>query len=198
MSEEEIQFFSENTGEYIQMEGFLSTSLSRDTAERFINNAFLEIKVEEGERRYGDHGFVDITEFSVYQNEKEILFNCMNTFRIEGGQKERINKQDVDVFRLRYVSMVGLKESMGRGTAVGERELKMIENYDYQQKQAGSSQADLLYQLEEWGEAAKQARRQLYQLQLRRNREQLAFHQEQNLPFFRQHLPLQRIRWQSI
>ena len=99
----------------------------------------------------------------------------MNTFQIEGVKKERINQQDVDVFRLRYVPMIGLKESMGRGTAVGERELKMIKNYDYQQKQAGSSQADLLYQLEEWGEAAKQARRQLYQLKLRKNREQLAF-----------------------
>ena len=79
----------------------------------------------------------------------------MNTFQIEGSKKEKINKQDVDVFELRYVSMVGLKESMSRGITVGERELKMIENYDYQQKQAESSQADLLYQLEEWGEAAK-------------------------------------------
>ena len=79
----------------------------------------------------------------------------MNTFQIEESKKERINKQDVDMFRLRYVSMVGLKKSMSRGTGVGERELKMIKNYDYQQKQVGSSQADLLYQLEEWGEAAK-------------------------------------------
>ena len=70
MSEEEIKFFAENTGEYIQMEGFLSTSLWRAVGENFINNTFLKIRVEESERQYADHGFADISEDSLYKREK--------------------------------------------------------------------------------------------------------------------------------
>ena len=70
MADDEIQFFSANKGKYVQMEGFLSTSLSKGADQMFINNTLLEISIDENERKYEDHGFADISADSIYQDEK--------------------------------------------------------------------------------------------------------------------------------
>ena len=53
-------FFKKSIGSYVQMEGFLSTSLEESSARAFIKNAFLEITVANEQLRPDDYGFADI------------------------------------------------------------------------------------------------------------------------------------------
>ena len=59
---------------------------------------------------------------------------------------------------------------------LGNRELNMLKNYDYQQNHVETGKADILYQLEEWKEAGKSARSELHQLKMRKNVEQMGYY----------------------
>ena len=77
----------ENIGEYIQMEGFISTSLSSSVGKTFAfnsGNSIIEIKVSDDALNNPFHeGFADLSDFSDYgEGEREILFNALNYFRI--------------------------------------------------------------------------------------------------------------------
>ena len=65
------------------MEGFLSTSLLFHRIHNFIGNLLIEVTVYKddlgGEL---DNGFALISEFSTYADEKEVLFNAINMFKI--------------------------------------------------------------------------------------------------------------------
>ena len=64
--------------------GFLSTSRSKDRAERFIENLFITVRILNKERDIKlDHGYADISFWSKYSNEQEVIFNPCNTFIIE-------------------------------------------------------------------------------------------------------------------
>ena len=134
-----------------------------------------------------DKGFVDISQFSRYPSEKEILFNCMNVFRVEGCRKTSINMKSATAVKLRYVGMVKLKESMLEEDRLEDKQLQMIKNYDYQQKHAARSKADLLFELEEWEAAIVQAKQELLRLEVQRRVEGL------NWLSLRESLPLIKI-----
>ena len=65
------------------MEGFLSTSADEKFAKNFINNALLEITVVNEQSKSDDYGFAAIDEISAFPQEKEILFNCLNVFKVK-------------------------------------------------------------------------------------------------------------------
>ena len=70
--------------EYIQLEGFTSTTKVKKITNLFKGNAFFIIRVPErkSEIGEGDYGFADITPLSKYDHESEILFNPFNTFKV--------------------------------------------------------------------------------------------------------------------
>ena len=97
----------ENINGFVQLEGFVSTSLSENSIINFIVNSIMEITVRKqdlgGEL---DNGFVDLSGVSKFSHEKEILFNAMNMFKIVGAELEsrKIMGDDVDtwVLKLEY------------------------------------------------------------------------------------------------
>ena len=83
MSTEEAETLQSNIDGFIQMEGFMSTSLSYDKISNFIDNALIEITVFKddlgGEL---DNGFAYLKEISEFSHEDEVVFNAINMFRI--------------------------------------------------------------------------------------------------------------------
>ena len=73
----------ENIEGFVQLEGFISTTLDYDKVHNFIGNMLMEITVDKddlgGEL---DNGFALISEESKYASEKEVLFNAMNMFKV--------------------------------------------------------------------------------------------------------------------
>ena len=75
------------------MEGFLSSSLSEKVALRFTKNysynSLIEIEVRKEDLGGNlDWGFADIQKFSSL-NEKEVLFNPINMFRVQGVSEKQ-------------------------------------------------------------------------------------------------------------
>ena len=70
-------------GGFVEMQGFLSTSLSESFANAFITNAKMVISVPlAGLRGMNDNGFAYISKYSEHQSEKEVLINAFNVFKI--------------------------------------------------------------------------------------------------------------------
>ena len=67
----------------MQVEGFLSTTLKKSVADGFITNAkmIIEVPVENLGGKY-DNGFANISHYSFYHFEKEVLINTFNLFKI--------------------------------------------------------------------------------------------------------------------
>ena len=79
----EIQDLKKNVGDFIEAEGFLSTSLEPKIALSFIVNASIEIFIPvDNLKGTFDNGFANITKFSCYPSEKSVLFNAFNLFKI--------------------------------------------------------------------------------------------------------------------
>ena len=72
-----------NIGGFIQLEGFTSTSTDILGALRFIKDTVIEIRVNldnlGGEI---DWGFASVKDFAIYADEREVIFNPINSFRI--------------------------------------------------------------------------------------------------------------------
>ena len=72
-----------NIGGFIQLEGFTSTSTDILGALRFIKDTVIEIRVNldnlGGEI---DWGFASVEDFAIYADEREVIFNPINSFRI--------------------------------------------------------------------------------------------------------------------
>lgn len=62
---------------------FMSTSLDEQVASVFMKNALFIINVEVGpQQNKFSYGFADISKFSCFYTEREILFNPLNYFKI--------------------------------------------------------------------------------------------------------------------
>lgn len=101
MSEKEIKRMSKNVGGFIETEGFLSTSLSESVVDAFVVNVkmVIEVKVANMQGMH-DHGFANISGFSEYQREKEVLVNALNVFKISSFHLQ-IFADDIEVYILR-------------------------------------------------------------------------------------------------
>ena len=66
LSQEEIEFFKNNTGDVIELLGFISTAKNKVSCRNFEGNAILEIIVEDKGSRDKDldYGYADITALS--------------------------------------------------------------------------------------------------------------------------------------
>ncbi|CAF3577351.1 unnamed protein product [Rotaria sp. Silwood1] len=89
MEEEELKTLKQNEGSLISTNGFLSTSRSKNVALKFAKKSpkrsdivpvlyEIECNIQELDTII----FADITEFSVYANESEVLFDLGSTFEI--------------------------------------------------------------------------------------------------------------------
>ena len=194
MVDSEIDFMKGNKGKHIQLEGFVSTSRDESICERFIDGVLLEITISREEMRREDCGFADISWLSEFPGEKEILINSMNTFEVEDyKEKKKFGKLVVHWFKLRYVGMTKLKEGMLKEDKLEDRQLQLIKNYDYQQKHAARSKADLLFESEEWKEAIVQAKQEVLRLEVQRRLQGLKEGEGLNLMSLRESLPLIKI-----
>jgi len=86
ISAEEWDKLQKNIGQEIEMYGFLSTSANKRVAVNFFkgeiqNKIFITIIVPPLPE-FDDQGFVDVSEFSDFKGEKEILFNVRSKFQI--------------------------------------------------------------------------------------------------------------------
>ena len=120
------------------MEGFTSTSLIMAKAVGFMVNTLVEIRVDT-ENLGGDldWGFAFLEEMSSLGEEKEVLFNPINVFKVVEcrekhlvGIPERKTQMKVAQFVvLEYASLAGLMKRHRNGGEVSEQERKLIVNY---------------------------------------------------------------------
>jgi hypothetical protein len=83
LEEEEIEMLSQNIGGYLQAEGFLSTSLEKNIGIAFTKNVLIVIQINFANMKgMFDNGFANLSTFSDHPNEKEVLINVFNVFRI--------------------------------------------------------------------------------------------------------------------
>lgn len=67
------------------MEGFLSTTLRETVSFLFAKNVIFIIEVPVGNLNGPqDHGFAHISNYSLHSDEREVLFNAFNLFKIVG------------------------------------------------------------------------------------------------------------------
>ena len=93
LAEKEIKEVKSSINEYIEAEGFLSTTLSEDMASAFLGNVIMEISIPVVNLKgTGDNGFAAINKFSEHSHEKEVLINAFNVFKILHIKKPYTNE----------------------------------------------------------------------------------------------------------
>lgn len=116
--------------------GFLSTSKSKKVAEEFLrrnpnesNRILYTVKVLREERCPDhDYGFVDISHFSKYQQEEEVLFNALNVFQVSSVRIDNGLKRAT----LIYGSLAAYSEKYRDGEHLDPDQLMMVLNSRYQ------------------------------------------------------------------
>lgn len=90
MSNDEINQLKTSIGEYISINSFFSTSLSRPAAIQFLNDYSFSFGLQKVLFEVDAHPqttnlkpFANITSLSLYSNEQEVLFMCDSVFRLK-------------------------------------------------------------------------------------------------------------------
>ncbi|CAF0905090.1 unnamed protein product [Rotaria sordida] len=92
MSSEEFQLFQQSLGQYISMNSFISTSLNRDLALFYLGSSVLDNENTPERLLFEINAdpsiecikpFADISEFSNYPEEEEVLFMLGSVFRLD-------------------------------------------------------------------------------------------------------------------
>jgi hypothetical protein len=83
LNEKEIKRMKKNVEGYIELKGFLSTSLKKGFIDAFVVNGrmIIEVKATNLLGMY-DNGFAKKSSFSEHPTEKEVLVNALNVFKI--------------------------------------------------------------------------------------------------------------------
>jgi hypothetical protein len=83
IDEKELKKVWKSLNGYVQIEGFLSTTLKASVADGFVTNAKMVIEVPVANLGgMHDNGFANISRYSFYRFEKEVLINAFNVFKI--------------------------------------------------------------------------------------------------------------------
>ena len=89
MSKDEIGMLQKSVGEYVSMNAFFSTSVDRQQAQSFFSSASLPddvqevfFKIDADPRLDSIKPFSDITRFSYYSGEREVLFMIGSIFQV--------------------------------------------------------------------------------------------------------------------
>jgi len=98
VSEDEWKKLQNNISQEIEMYGFLSTTVNQRTAINFVrgdlkNKIFITIIVPPLPAEADEQGFADVSQFSEFKGEKEILFNVRSRFRILTAQVSKIDNK---------------------------------------------------------------------------------------------------------
>ena len=127
-------------GDYIEMFGFMSTSKSLTSAQKFTDKDgyifVIEVKGGEMPAKYDlyDHGFVDINRYNlagkVFEGEEEVLFNALNVYRVS-----RIEEDDYNMIYLEYGAVFDLLAKPKNTLTLDERDV--LTNYQYCTKLLG-------------------------------------------------------------
>ena len=89
MSKEELQFFQNSIGEFLSMNSFVSTSIDKDQARSFLDNCYIHhdlepvlFQIDADPTIEGVKPFADITSFSYFVDEQEILIMLGAIFQL--------------------------------------------------------------------------------------------------------------------
>ena len=179
LSEEEFESFSLNIEGYVQMEGFLSTSLEEEQVlinyKGYNKDTIIEIQVKANE--FGgdlDYGFASIQHCSHIPKEKEVLFNPINIFKVHACFQNQVRKykgEDFEVKRvvvLEFGGFEGLVKRVHAGEAVEEMERKTIVNCLHQEKRLSggfASQGQAIYETGQYEQSYQWSQRGLQYFQ---------------------------------
>jgi len=99
ISSEEWEKLERNIGQEIEMYGFLSTTVCQRTAVNFFrgdpkNKIFITIIVPPLPELY-EQGFANVSQFSAFKGESEILFNVRSRFRILEARITKIDDRGI-------------------------------------------------------------------------------------------------------
>jgi hypothetical protein len=114
IDEKELKMIKKNINGYIQIEGFLSTTLKRSVADGFITNARMIIEVPVANLGgIHDNGLANISRYSIYRCEREVLINAFNVFKILSLHSTvDDNKMIIQTLRLEYGSIKKVEEKV--------------------------------------------------------------------------------------
>jgi hypothetical protein len=126
MNESEIRTFNSNVGGFIQMEGFLSTTLREEVSFLFASNALFIIDIPVSNLNGPqDHGFAHMSSYSLYPAEREVLFNAFNLFKIVGfGIRLRNNLELLEI-SLEYGGIKQIEDKLRKSENLLESEFLM-------------------------------------------------------------------------
>ena len=115
------------------MEGFLSTSIDKKKAEGFSKGSIITIVVKEDNLGGSlDNGFADISSHSTF-DEKEVLFNPLNIFKIAEVKKADENNPNHEII-LEYGGMKNIENKEKSGEELSSLEKRVLINFKRQQE----------------------------------------------------------------
>ena len=119
----------------MQIEGFLSTTLKTSVADAFITNAEMVIEVPiVNLGGMHDNGFANISPYSFYRFEKEVLINAFNVFKILSLDSTVYDSMMVHTVFLEYGSIKPVEEKVKKSEKLLDAEFFHIENCKELQK----------------------------------------------------------------
>ena len=140
---DEFKAVRENIGGFLQLEGFISTSTDILGSFKFIKDTVIEIRVSLD--NFGgeiDWGFASVEDFAIYADEREVIFNPINSFRIVKCLTKKRFKfpgSFVDAEQVVVLEYAGITELMRRhreGGQLTEDESNVVINQLHQQQKA--------------------------------------------------------------
>ena len=131
MSKEELRKLKKSIEQYIEMEGFISTSMCESFIDAFSVNAKMVIEVPTC--NLGgmiDNGFAHISIFSCHKSEREVLFNAFNVFKIISLHSELDSYSQMMVYKLHleYGSLKPIEEKVKKSEKLLDSEYMWICN----------------------------------------------------------------------
>ena len=129
IDEKELKRIRKSLNGYIQIEGFLSTTLKASVADLFVTNAKMVIEVPV--TNLGgthDNGFANISPYSFYRHEKEVLINTFNVFKILSLHSAAHDNIVIHTIALEYGSIKPVEKKVQKSEQFLDAEFFYFEN----------------------------------------------------------------------
>ena len=130
IDENELKRIRKSLNGYVQIEGFLSTTLKVSVADLFVTNAKMVIEIPVANLGgMHDNGFANISFYSFYRFEREVLINAFNVFKILSLHSAvHDDNMVIHTIALEYGSIKPVEEKVQKSEKLLDAEFFYFEN----------------------------------------------------------------------